>query len=149
MQQYALSVKQPWAALIVRGRKTVEIRNWPTARRGRILIHAARIADDRPAAWTHVPPSWEDLAQLRGGILGAVELVDCRTYRNVEEFVRDAPDHLNEADWFVGPKLHGFVFASPEVLPFRPCPGWMRFFPLREEDPAPEVEPSSEGRRAR
>src|SRR5204863_2700985 len=38
---YALSLKQPWAALLVHGRKSVEVRSWPTARRGRVLIHAA------------------------------------------------------------------------------------------------------------
>ncbi len=41
---YALSLKQPWAALLVTGRKRIEVRNWPTARRGRILIHAARVS---------------------------------------------------------------------------------------------------------
>ena len=35
---YALSIKQPWAALVVQGLKTIEIRRWPTARRGQILI---------------------------------------------------------------------------------------------------------------
>ena len=52
---YALSIKQPWAALLVAGIKTVEIRRWPTNRRGRILIHAARIPDPRPEAWALVP----------------------------------------------------------------------------------------------
>ena len=32
---YALSVKQPWATLLVHGLKTIEVRAWPTARRGR------------------------------------------------------------------------------------------------------------------
>ena len=39
---YALSVRQPWAALLVAGRKTVEVRTWSTAVRGRVFIHAAR-----------------------------------------------------------------------------------------------------------
>ena len=30
---YALSIKQPWAALLVHGLKTMEIRSWPTAHR--------------------------------------------------------------------------------------------------------------------
>lgn len=148
MKLYALSVKQPWAALLVHGLKTVEVRNWPTARRGRILIHAGRIPDDRPQAWTRVPSQLLEDAHYRGGIVGAVDLIDCRTYPDAEAFARDGSLHLNESDWFVPPKLFGFLFAAPEVLPFRPCPGWMRFFPLRDEDlrPAPPVtEPNAEG----
>ena len=29
--EYALSLKQPWAALVVFGRETIEVRRWPTA----------------------------------------------------------------------------------------------------------------------
>jgi hypothetical protein len=36
-----LSVKQPWAALIVAGLKTVEIRTWATRVRGPVLIRVA------------------------------------------------------------------------------------------------------------
>ena len=54
---YALSLKQPWAALVVHGKKTVEVRRWSTRRRGRILIHASRTIDDRKAAWAHVTPA--------------------------------------------------------------------------------------------
>src|ERR1700737_2176326 len=97
---YALSLKQPWAALLVHGRKTIEVRRWPTARRGRILIHAARVPDERPEAWVHVAPELLETAQLLGGILGAGDLTDCRTYRTVEAFQADQVRHLNEPSWF-------------------------------------------------
>src|SRR4051794_31022472 len=58
--EYALSLKQPWAALLVHGVKTIEVRRWPTARRGRVLIHAARVPDDRPEAWSRVPEELHD-----------------------------------------------------------------------------------------
>src|SRR5947199_331497 len=48
--RYALSFKQPWAALLVHGLKSIEVRVWPIARRGPVLIHAARIPDPRPDA---------------------------------------------------------------------------------------------------
>src|SRR5437016_12260484 len=70
---FALSIKQPWAALVVAGLKTIEIRRWPTARRGRILIHAAAVPDERPEAWRHVPNDSQQLAELRGGVIGSVE----------------------------------------------------------------------------
>ena len=38
----AISIKQPWAWLIISGYKTVENRKWYTAHRGDILIHASK-----------------------------------------------------------------------------------------------------------
>jgi hypothetical protein len=121
---------------VVQGLKTVEVRRWPTARRGRILIHAARISDQRPEAWQHVPAHLEQLAQSTGGILGAVEIADCVSYPSLDSFVRDQAKHLNEPDWYIPPLLFGFTLAQPSVLPFRPYPGWFRFFPVHEQRPA-------------
>jgi len=41
-----LSIRQPWAALIVSGAKDVENRTWPTRYRGPLLVHAAKRSDD-------------------------------------------------------------------------------------------------------
>ena len=38
----ALSIRQPWAWLIVNGYKDIENRNWKTNFRGKILVHAAK-----------------------------------------------------------------------------------------------------------
>ena len=37
----ALSIRQPWAWLILRAGKDVENRDWSTKVRGRVLIHAS------------------------------------------------------------------------------------------------------------
>src|SRR5262245_61084756 len=142
--QYALSLKHPWAALLAHGLKTVEVRRWPTARRGRVLIHAARVPDPRPEAWGLVPPELTEAAQLAGGIVGAGDLTDCVTYRTPAAFAADHALHRNAAAWFEGPALYGFRFANLTPLPFRPCPGWMRFFPVEDADDAPagEVPPA-------
>ena len=134
--EFALSVKQPWAALLVHGCKTIEVRRWPTARRGRVLIHAARVPDERAEAWAHVPRELEEAAHCLGGILGAGELVACRTYRTPEAFAADQGQHLNDPTWFQKPALYGFVFTNLHASPFRAYPGWMRFF---------AVEPAAEG----
>lgn len=126
--QFALSIKQPWAALLVHGRKSIEVRRWPTARRGPVLIHAARVPDARPEAWSHVPPDLARTARLLGGIIGAGELTECRAYRSQEAFAVDQIRHLNDPTWFQAPVLYGFVFAALKEVPFRPYPGWMRFF---------------------
>jgi ASCH domain len=130
MPEYALSLKQPWAALLVHGRKAVEVRAWPTARRGRILIHAARVSDPRAEAWDLVPEELRETARLVGGLVGAAELTGCRAYRSVAEFTADRHLHLNDPAWFRPPVLYGFAFARAVVLPFRKLPGWMRFFPV-------------------
>jgi hypothetical protein len=127
-----LSLKQPWAALLVHGVKTIEVRRWPTARRGPILIHAAKVSDDRPEAWAHVPEELLTFARLVGGIIGWGDLTGCRTYGSSEQFQADQERHLNHPSWFQGPKLYGFTFANLMPLAFRACPGWMRFFPVPE-----------------
>jgi len=127
---YALSLKQPWAALLVCGKKSIEVRRWPTARRGRILIHAALVSDERPEAWAHVDNELEPLARQVGGIIGMAELLSCTPYRTLEAFVRDQAAHLNKPEWFMPPVLYGFCFRAQQVLPFHRYPGWMRFFPV-------------------
>jgi hypothetical protein len=133
--QYALSLKQPWAALLVAGLKTVEVRKWPSARRGPVLIHAARVPDPRPEAWQRVPKRLLEAARLVGGIIGEGELTSCKTYRSAEAFAADRELHLNDPSWFEPPVLYGFAFAGLTALPFRAYPGWMRFFPVGDADP--------------
>jgi hypothetical protein len=128
--QYALSLKQPWAALLVHSLKTIEVRRWPTARRGCVLIHAARVSDERPEAWAKVPAELLNEARVVGGIVGAGDLTNCIAYRTLEAFSADQNRHLNEPSWFEGPVLYGFTFANLRALPFRPYAGWMRFFPV-------------------
>jgi ASCH domain len=126
--QYALSLKQPWAALLIHGRKTIEVRRWATARRGTIFIHAARIPDARPEAWANVPPELREAARMVGGLIGAADLTGVKAYRSAEAFVADRARHLNDPSWFQLPCLYGFIFANAHVLRFRPYKGNVRFF---------------------
>ena len=41
----ALSIRQPWAWLIVNGYKDIENRTWPTRFRGRVCVHAPKLLD--------------------------------------------------------------------------------------------------------
>jgi hypothetical protein len=81
----ALSIKQPWAWLIVAGHKDIENRDWRSDNpglkyRGEVLIHTGLRMDDDwsafgiPEICRHVPAD-EDLP--RGGIVGIAEIVDC------------------------------------------------------------------------
>jgi hypothetical protein len=125
---YALSLKQPWATLLAHGLKTIEVRSWPTARRGRILIHAARTPDERPEAWARLPKELRQIADLAGGLIGEADLTACLIYRTAEAFAADEGLHRADPSWFKPPLVYGFQFANAAVLPFRKYRGWMRFF---------------------
>lgn len=90
-----ISVRQPWASLIVKGYKDVENRTWPTSYRGPLLIHAGIANPKHGKAWwaidraidalPHEAKAWAYLAWMAlrcgqeplGAIIGQVELVDC------------------------------------------------------------------------
>ena len=105
----------------------------------RILIHAARVPDKRVEAWRNVSETLMPLAELQGGVIGAVELIGCRRYDDLDAFLVDQSAHFNEASWFEPPVLYGFTFANPEILPFQAYPGWFRFFKV--ETPALHASP--------
>jgi hypothetical protein len=113
----AISIKQPWASLIIEGLKPVENRTWKSNYRGPLLIHASKIFDQNNADYliNHAPKLRkiiEESKNLRGGIIGKVEMVDC---------VKDHPSW-----WFQGP--YGFVVKNPEKVDFYECPGKLNFF---------------------
>lgn len=111
---------QPWAALIVHGRKDIENRSWPTRFRGPVLIHAGKkldldAQDDLDAGMHPVTGDYFDKDGLtfdRGGIVGVAEIVDCVT--------------SSRSPWFVGE--YGFLIRNARPLPFMPCRGALGFF---------------------
>jgi hypothetical protein len=141
----ALSLKQPWAALLVAGKKTIEVRRWRTEYRGPLLIHAARVDDDRREAWALVPDELRPATQLRGGIVGAGTLVEVKTYRHLDVFLADRAQHLNEPSWFEPAGLFGFCFTELRVVPFRRIPGYFKLFEVELdglEVPPPAAAPA-------
>jgi hypothetical protein len=75
----ALSVRQPWAELIMRGLKPIEERSRPTHVRGRIYIYASlgRYPRAEEAEWAE-EYGIDDIDGLpRGVIVGTVEHFDC------------------------------------------------------------------------
>lgn len=116
----ALSIRQPWAWLILHAGKDIENRNWPTKFRGEIYIHASKgmTRDEYEEADYTLRGAHESLdlppfAKLdRGGIVGTVEIVDC------------VSDH--NSDWFFGD--FGLVLRNPKPLAFIPCKGKLGFF---------------------
>ncbi len=71
----ALGIRQPWAELIVRGIKTVEIRSTDTKQRGVIYVYASKKLADHPFAETAILEHAIDVESLpRGQLVGTVEL---------------------------------------------------------------------------
>lgn len=69
-----LTIKQPWATLIIQGDKRFEFRSWQTKYRGDLLIHAGKGVDkDAAKRLAKYLPSY----MPSGKILGKVKLVDC------------------------------------------------------------------------
>jgi ASCH domain len=114
----ALSIRQPWAWLIVHGFKPVENRTWPTPQRGEVLIHAGLVFDTEGLssvlhAFPELRPKLPQQYEL-GGIVGVATITDC------------VQTHASR--WFTGP--YGFVMADPRPLPFARWPGKLSFFEI-------------------
>ncbi|APW38997.1 hypothetical protein RD110_18765 [Rhodoferax koreense] len=120
----ALSVRQPWAWLIVNGYKPVENRTWETLYRGPVLMHASKtmtaadfeacqifLASD-PLTRHLVDVLPQPLYLPRGGIVGRADVVACQ--------------RAHESPFFVGP--FGHVLANARPLPFTPLTGRLGYF---------------------
>lgn len=119
---HAISIRQPWAWLIIHGGKDVENRTWPTKFRGPVLIHAAqkmtRWDYDVAASFAECNhgvkvPKFEELQ--RGGIIGQIDIVGCQYW------------HSKCSKWHET-DLFGFYLKNPEPLDFIPCRGALSFF---------------------
>jgi hypothetical protein len=117
----ALSVRQPWAWAIIHDGKDLENRKSLFSHRGLTLIHASagmtrEEYDTAIEFMGHAMnatgfkrhggrPHFDDLK--RGGIVGAVEIVDAVTE--------------STSPWWMGPRA--LVLRNPIALPFIPCRG--------------------------
>lgn len=84
-----LSVSQPFADLIILGKKTIELRKWNTNFRGKLLIHAP------------LKVRKEDCKRLKiggkfvtGAIVGKVEIYDVKKYDSQRQIKLDQKFHF-------------------------------------------------------
>ena len=117
----ALSIRQPWAWLIVHAGKDIENRNWNTSYRGFFYIHAAKglTSNEYVEAcdWVKhnvdpeiVIPGMRELQ--RGGIIGKAKII---------ESARSHP-----SKWFIG--QFGFVLRNVKPIEFQEVKGQLNFF---------------------
>lgn len=115
-----LSIRQPWAELIVRGIKDLENRDWSTRFRGPLLVHAGKKFEDEAVEWILSKLDADERQRFPmkksafecGGIVGVVKMVDCVT--------------TSESKWFVGD--YGWCFERAQPLPFMPLRGSLGLF---------------------
>lgn len=69
-----LTIRQPWATLIMQKNKRFEFRSWKTNYRGEVLIHAGKTLDKEAA--DRLKKYLPDELPL-GKILGKVTITDC------------------------------------------------------------------------
>jgi len=124
-----LSVSQPFADLIVNGKKTIELRSWNTNFRGEFLVHAPHKI------------RLEDCKRLKmdgkllhtGSIVGSAELFDIKKYTSISEIKKDEKLHLAEIKFSKG--RCGFLLKNAKKIKTPiPIKGQLRFFDVKIEN---------------
>ena len=87
----AISIRQPWTELILRGRKTIEVRSWQTKHRGELWLHAGSRADTK--ALNEFCITLDEVAL--GALVGRCELHACIEF-DARTWDSWRPLHLNE-----------------------------------------------------
>ena len=119
-----LSLKQPYAELVVSGKKIIELRKWNTKFRGKFLIHASKIPD----LSTMQKFGFEKLPL--GCVVGKAELIEVKKYNSEKEFTKDKDLHLASSDW----GNYGFVLKNAERVKEIKCNGKLGFWQFKEEN---------------
>ena len=105
-----LSVCQPFAELIVDGKKTIELRKWNTKFRGEFLVHAAKNVLQEDCKRMKISPE----TMVTGAIIGKVSLVDVKKYNSDKELDVDRKKHHAETN--VTKNKYGFILEDPKKL---------------------------------
>lgn len=117
-----LSISQPFADLIISGKKIIELRNWNTNFRGEFLIHAP------------IKIRTDDCKRLKitkklvtGAIIGKAELYDVKKYNSSKEVKKEQKFHFASKNF--QDKTFGFKIknAKPLRIPI-PWKGQLGFF---------------------
>ena len=119
----ALSIKQPYAELILLGKKKIELRRWNTNFRGEFIIHASKIPDKEAME------KFGFFNLALGCIVGKVNLVDVKKYKNELEHNKDKELHLASSAF----GNYGFVLKDVKGLKPIPCKGNLGFWKFDEK----------------
>ncbi len=105
-----LSVSQPYADLIINGKKIIELRTWNTKFRGDFLIHAPMKIKKDACERLGI-----DASNLRTGvIIGKAEIYDVKKYHSINELKKDSDKHFASEEFFH--HKYGFLLRNPIAL---------------------------------
>jgi len=118
-----LSVSQPYADLIVKGKKTIELRTWNTKFRDEFLVHAPLKIKKNVCLKMGI-----DETKLRVGvIIGKAEIYDVKVYNSIAELKVDYKKHFASEEFLY--HKYGFLLKNPKELRIPiPYKGSLGFF---------------------
>lgn len=118
-----LSVSQPFADLIVKGKKIIELRTWNTKFRGDFLVHAPLKIKKDVCKKMNI-----DEKKLRiGAIIGKAEIYDIKVYNSLIELKSDYEKHFATEEFLN--HRYGFLIKNPQELRIPiPYKGKLGFF---------------------
>lgn len=119
-----LSVSQPFADLIVSGKKRIELRNWNTRFRGEFLVHAPLKIRRDDARRLRI-----DGGFVTGAVIGKAEIFGVKKYETEAQLRRDRSLHF-AAKCIRG--RYGFMLKNAKTLRIPvPCKGQLGFFEVK------------------
>lgn len=103
-----LSIRQPWASMIVSGIKDVENRTWYSNYTGDLLIHSSKTIDKK--AYNYFIGKFPNLKKyflvnITGAIIGRAKLVQCTRFDMMRQ-----PSIWHEED------MYGWYFEDPVLF---------------------------------
>ena len=116
----ALSIRQPWAWLVLKGYKPLENLNNLKNFRGTFLIHAG-MKWDRTWFINQNDKLRDLLAGIPMPIKNKMNYGGIIGYATITGFIEKS-----DSPWFVG--KYGLLIKNPKQLPFTPCKGKLSFF---------------------
>jgi hypothetical protein len=117
-----ISIRQPWAWLIIHAGKDIENRDWCTNFRGPVAIQASKYVPT-PAEISEIELAMKvriRRSELQyGGVIGTAEITDCVSH--------------HASPWFFGG--YGFVLVRPRPVRFHPLAGKLGIYDVPDYVP--------------
>ena len=104
-----LSASQPFAELIILGKKTIELRKWNTNYRGELLIHSPLKIRKEDAKRLKI-----DKKFVTGAIVGKVEIYDVKKYDSQKQVKSDQKFHFASKSFH--DRTYGFLLKNAKAF---------------------------------